>query len=184
VRFTDVIKDDRDKKTIVAMGRMRHQKGFDLLLKAFASCSNPEWRLVIFGEGQERKGFELLIRELGLEGKVFMPGVVKDSMSLLKQADLFVMSSRFEGFPNALLEAMACGLPVISFDCPSGPGEIIRNGVDGLLVAPEDVNAMADAMKRLMADGEERKRLGTRAIEVLDRFGIEKVMKKWEELLQ
>lgn len=184
--LSGVIKDYKDTRTIVAMGRMCQQKGFDLLIEAFAiaNASCPEWRLVIFGEGQERNNLTSLSKDMGISDKVFMPGLVKNPAHLLQDADIFVMPSRFEGFPNALLEAMACGLPVISFDCPSGPGEIIRNGIDGLLVPSEDVDALANAMKRLMADEEERKRLGARAVEVLDRFGIEKVMKQWEELLQ
>jgi len=182
----DVIDNYKAQGTIVAMGRMCRQKGFDLLIEAFAiaTVSYPEWILVIFGEGEERCNLFSLSKELGISNRVFMPGVVKEPIPLLQQADIFVMSSRLEGFPNALLEAMACGLPVISFDCPSGPNEIIRDGIDGLLVPPEDVDAMANAMKRLIEDEKERKRLGERAREVNDRFGIEKIMKQWEELLQ
>jgi len=172
--------------TIAAMGRLVPQKGFDYLLRAFQLCSarHSEWSLSIIGEGSDRHSLEDLRSQLGLAEKVRFLGTVKEPSTLLRQADLFVLSSRFEGFPLALIEAMACGLPVISVDCPTGPAEIIRNGIDGLLVRSGDVSALADAMDRLMSDANERESLASRAVEVVERFGVDKITGLWDEVLK
>jgi glycosyltransferase involved in cell wall biosynthesis len=174
------------KPSLVAMGRLSHEKGFDLLLRAFARLQDrhPQWTLTILGEGQLRAELESLRNSLGLDGRAHMPGRVKQPHTALAQADLFVMSSRREGFPMALCEAMACGLPVICAACSSGPKEIVRNGIDGLLVPTEDIDALAAAMDRLMRDEAERKRLASSAQQVTERFGVEKVMGIWEEALE
>jgi glycosyltransferase involved in cell wall biosynthesis len=175
-----------NRPTMIGMGRMTSQKGFDLLLKAFSIAVRelPEWRLVLLGEGEERSALEQLAERLGLAGKVFFPGRVQTPQAILRQAELFVLSSRYEGFPNALLEAMSCALPVISFDCQSGPSEIIRDGIDGLLVPAEDVEALASAMMQLMGDPAQRARLAVQVVHVTDRFGMEKVMALWDEVVE
>jgi len=171
--------------TVVAMGRLVQVKGFDLLIEAFARCAgkHPEWSLVILGEGEERSNLESLIVAKGLQDRVRLAGQVPRPSHILGQAELFVLSSRFEGFPNALMEAMACKLAVISTDCPNGPRDIVRDGVDGLLVPPDDVDALAKGMDRLMANPVERQRLGTAAMEVIERFSLEKIMSMWDELV-
>lgn len=170
--------------TIAAMGRLVRQKGFDILIEAFGRCAgkHSDWSLVILGEGPQRASLQNFAADLGIADRVNLAGQFLEPATVLKRADLFVLSSRYEGFPNALLEAMACQLPVVSTDCSGGgPREIIRDGVDGILVPPEDVAALADAMDRLMANSNERRRLGTRACEIIERFSIGRIMALWDE---
>jgi len=171
--------------SIIAAGRLTEQKQFDLLLKAFARLKDryPEWTLTILGEGPLRPMLESLCVQLELKDRVSLPGFVKNPHDYFRHANLFVMSSLFEGFPNALCEAMACGLPVISTDCTSGLRDIIRDGENGVLVPSGDEEALAAAMARLMGNKAERQRLGSRAVEVAERFSMGRVMGMWEEVL-
>ena len=173
-----------EPKWIIGIGRLSKEKGFDLLLEAFAQIAGKhvDWSLRILGDGPAFASLERQIRNLGLEGRALLLGRTSDPFPLLVESSLFVMSSRFEGFPNALCEAMACGLPVISFDCPSGPSEIIRNGVDGILLPRENLSALADAMDSLMSDPDRRKSLAAHAPEIIQRFGLERVLDEWEQL--
>jgi glycosyltransferase involved in cell wall biosynthesis len=125
-----------------------------------------------------------LARTLNIEKRVTFAGLVRDTAGLLKQSDIFVLSSAYEGMPNCLLEAMAMGLGVISTDCSPSIREIIQDERDGLIVPPSDVEALAYAMDRLLSDDEERARYGRRALEVRERFSLEKIMPMWEEVLE
>lgn len=170
---------------VAAMGRLVPQKGFDMLLQAFHLCSHAEqWSLVIMGEGEERQKLMAIIRELGLENRVFMPGRLRRPDLVMSKAEFFVLSSRFEGFPNAVIEAMACGLPVISFDCPTGPNVIIHDGKDGILVPREDITALARAMQSLISDASQRNQLGIEARKVVNNFSESKIMEKWQDLIR
>lgn len=171
---------------LIGVGRLSPEKGFDLLIRAFAriAADVPDWTLTIWGEGPERPALEALRAALGLDGRVEFPGRTAEPHARMAEAHLFALSSRFEGFPMALGEAMAVGLPVVAVDCPSGPRQLIRPGVDGLLLPPGDEAALAAGLAGLMTDGDERRRLAERAPEVIERFGVERVMTIWDDLLR
>jgi glycosyltransferase involved in cell wall biosynthesis len=176
---------DETRCVVLAVGRLDEQKGFDQLLAAFAALAPrfPEWDLVILGEGAERERLESQCDGLGLAGRVHLPGRAGNPGDWYQRADLYVMSSRFEGFPNTLAEAMAHGLPAVSFDCETGPREIVRHEEDGLLVPRDDPEALAAALDRMMADATLRAQFSERAVEVRERFSVHRVARQWEEFL-
>lgn len=182
-----VVNDNSNQngKVLMAMGRLVKQKRFDLLLKAFGDVAPkyPDWTLVIWGEGELRPSLEKLRDQLGLQERARFPGWNQQPYKEMEKSDLFVLSSEREAFALVIMEAMACGLPVVSFDCRTGPRNIIRDGIDGILVPPENVPALSKALDRLMGDELERNRLAERAPEVAERFSTEKVMGMWEELI-
>ena len=171
-----------DKK-LLSMSRLDREKGVDFLLHAFSRVAprHPSWVLDIWGEGPQRSMLEDLVNKYNLNERVRFRGFTQYPFEVMQRADLFVLPSRFEGFPNVLLEAMACGLPSVSFDCPTGPGQIIRHGIDGILVPPADVGALIAALDRLMGDESERARLAGKATEVTERFSVTRVMGMWED---
>ena len=176
---------ESEPPVIIGMGRLSQEKGFDRLLAAFAAVSTafPNWRLHLLGDGPLRAALQTEAERLGIAARVSFLGNITEPAGHLAAADLFVLPSRYEGFPNALLEAMAAGLPVLAFDCPSGPAAIIRPGVDGVLIQADDVPVLQEQMARLMADTGERQRLGRAAVEVLDRFGMPALLQQWINLM-
>ncbi len=169
---------------LIAAGRLIDLKGFDMLIDAFAAIADrhKDWGLTILGEGTLRSQLEQQVTKAGLTSRVHLPGRVNNAHAWFAQADLYVLSSRYEGLPCALCEAMSSGVPAISFDCESGPRDIIRDGVDGVLVPPADVPALASALDGLMSDKAKREQLGSRAAEVRDRFGLSQILTRWENL--
>lgn len=176
----------KDQRLLLGVGRLTEQKGFDLLVEAFARLALrfPEWVLVILGEGPLRRELEGQVMAHGLQNRVILPGVAGNIGEWYTRADIYVMSSRFEGFPNTLLEALAHGTPAVSFDCPTGPSDIIRHGIDGLLVPNGDVDALTEALSQSMGDEAMRRRFAQNAVEAGERFSIENIASLWERLFE
>lgn len=171
---------------LAAVGRFVPQKGFDLLIDAFAliASRHPNWTLVIWGDGPDRKALEKQRDERGLRERILMPGISDRPGSWLETADAFVLSSRFEGWGIVLLEAMAWGLPCVSFDCEWGPSDMIENGIDGILVPRENVRALAEGLSRIMDDPGLRQSLSQAAKTSTQRFSHKRVMAAWDEALE
>jgi glycosyltransferase involved in cell wall biosynthesis len=173
------------RKRVISLGRLHKIKQFDLMIRAFALLADefPDWDLWIWGEGPERAVLEAQIGQLGMGGRIFLPGRTLTPWAELAKAQVFAMSSSHEGLPMALMESMAMGLPVVSFDCPSGPKQLTRNGEDGLLIPPGDANSMAAALRRLISDDPLRAELGRKAaISVRERYSLKAVLQIWDEL--
>lgn len=172
-------------KDIVSVGRLAEQKNHELLIKAFAKIANKtDDNLVIYGEGERKETLVKLVRDLQLTDRVFFPGVVSDVSGTIKFAKMFVLSSSFEGMPNALIEAMVLGLPCISTDCPcGGPRELFDNQKNGLLVPVGDENELAEKMMNLIENEELRTEIGNRAKLAATRFSPETIFKKWETVI-
>jgi glycosyltransferase involved in cell wall biosynthesis len=170
------------RNLLLAVGRLSGEKQFGLLVDSFQSLASRHsgWDLVIIGEGPLRPALEAQVLAAGLEKCVFFPGRAGNVGEWYERADLFVLSSRFEGFPNTLVEAMAYGLPVVSFDCDTGPRDIIRHEVNGLLVPPGDVAGLTEALDQLMCDESLRQHFAARAVEVRERFSMVRIAGMWE----
>nr|WP_276208740.1 glycosyltransferase family 4 protein [Caulobacter sp. 17J65-9] len=175
-----------DRLVALAAGRLNPAKGFDNLVRAFGVLARrwPEWDLVILGEGDERERLKELIDELGLSGRVFMPGRAGNLSEWFSRAELFVLSSRTEGFPNILLEAMGAGVPAVATDCQTGPRELIDDGVNGLLAPEGDPLALANVLERLVSDPNLRLKFAEAGKVVRDRFAEPAIMLAWEEELR
>lgn len=172
------------RKVLLAVGRLSEEKNLAMLMQEFAELAprHPDWDLVILGEGPERRALEAMAVCSALKGRVFLPGITGNLAQWYARADLYVLCSRFEGFPNALAEALAHGLPAVSVDCDTGPRDIIRPNVDGLLVPPDDAGALRAALERVMGDSALRSSLARRATEARHRFSVERIATMWEDL--
>jgi glycosyltransferase involved in cell wall biosynthesis len=177
---------DLASRTVLAAGRLVYQKGYDMLIPAFAQvhAARPDWRLKICGGGELKGTLVDVVAEHGLEEVVELPGPCADLPGEMEQASVYALSSRFEGFPLVLLEAMGKGMAVVAFDCPTGPRDIIDDHRNGILVPPKDVDAFAAGLLELIEDEELRRRCGEAAAETARQYTIDAVGPRWEELFR
>ena len=174
------------EKRVIAVGRYAYQKGFDLLLQAWARIEkqNPDWQLAVYGDG-DRSPYKSQMKELGIDtSRCTLNGKVSDIEAEYLKSSLFAFSSRFEGFGMVLIEAMACGLPVVSFACPCGPRDIITNGVDGLLVENGNIEDLAEALSQLMNDNKQLGHLAEAGKKRAQYYRIETLAQKWKTLFE
>ena len=178
-------REQGDVQRLISLGRLTHQKGFDVLIESFAALAakHPGWRLAIYGEGPDRARWSACGPRAGARTGSSLPGLVKDSAEALGKASLFVLPSRFEGYPNALLEALACGMPVIATSCPGGTVEILANGAHGMLVPPDDVAAMTTALDAMLSTPDLRDAYAWKARRAVAELDIAVVGKRWLDLL-
>lgn len=185
--FVKPVFEGKRRPSIVTAGRMTKQKNQELLLKAFSTlaCKFPYVGIEIYGEGSEEGRLRNVIKEHGLEGRVKLCGYTCNLGDKIKDISLFVLSSDYEGMPNALMEAMALGLPCISTDCDGGGAKfLIENEKNGLLVPKGDVDALAKAMERMLSDRDFAERCGREAHKICERLAPEKIYGEWETFIQ
>ena len=172
-------------RVVVGAGRPMPQKGFDRLIKAWAQVAplHPDWRLHIYGEGRYGTSLQRVIDKQGLSDVVELKGWTDDISEVLSDASVFALSSRNEGLPMAVLEALGRGLAVVAFDCPRGPRELVSDGVNGFLVADGELGAFGAALSKVMDDDALRARLQAGALQTAERYSVDAVTQQWRELI-
>ena len=186
VQLPENWKNRRRGNTVTAVGRLTGQKQFHLLIKAFGyiAAQFPAWNLTIWGEGEDRKDLEDLRMRLGLEDRVKLPGLTDHPGQWVETADVFVLSSAYEGWPNVIVEAMAAGLPVISFDCEHGVTDMIEDGVSGRLVPLDNVSELASTMAEVLGDAELRQTLASNALAASERYKTDVIASQWMQIVE
>ena len=175
---------DYSVKRVISAGRYAYEKGYDMLLKAWALVNKdfPDWELHLYGDG-DRSPYLQQSELLGITDTVFLHPSTSDIAKKFSNSSIYVMTSRYEGFGLVLIEAMSCGLPCISFDCPYGPRNIIKNKYDGILVKSDDINELKESFTYLMSDATIRESYGMNALDSMKRYHKDAIMKKWLDLL-
>ena len=176
-------KTDFKKRRIVSVGRLSREKGHDVLLRAFASLPNQDWSLHIVGDGPEKPSLEGQTQKLGVSDRVVFHGHLKNFSHILGESEIFILPSYYEGFPNALLEAMSVPLACISSNCVAGPSDIIEHGKNGLLVEPGNVYELARAIEFMISDIELRKKLASEAYKVREKYRFDKIAQQYLDFI-
>lgn len=174
-----------ENKSVIAVGRLSYEKGFDYLIDVWKIIYHrfPDWTLDIYGEGALKIELQNRINEIGLSAVIKLRGVTNDIVTEYQNHSIYVMTSRNEGFPLVLIEGGSCGLPIVSFNCPNGPNEIVKHGHNGFLVSPVgNVKAMANYLMQLMSDRTLRKKMGCSSFELSKRFKLENIASEWISL--
>ena len=175
-----------DNKRVVAAGRLTQQKNFMSLIRAFSPITKrfPDWTLVVFGDGPEREALREEIHKTGLDKYVHLNGNTDNLEKEMLSSSIFALSSRFEGLPAVVLEALSCGIPVVAFACPCGPKDILQDGDNGFLVPPDDEDCFAERLGRLMEDDVLRKRMGAAALNRANDYSVERIVSLWMTLFK
>lgn len=174
------------EKTVVSVGRFAPEKGYDILIKAFCNVVNkhPEYKLILYGDGPCKNDLQGLVEILGLKSFVSFPGYIRNSEAVIRREGIFVLPSRFEGIPNALIEALSIGIPTISTDCtPGGPDLLTNHGERGMLVPVGDVQSLENAINELIEEPELRKEYSLRGPEILSVFSKDVISERWREVI-
>lgn len=175
---------DVENSRVITVGRLDAQKGYDYLIDAWNIVAKdfPDWKLDIYGNGSLRDSLRKQILDYGLEDKICLKGTTKDIEKEYLSSSIFVMTSRYEGLPMVLIEAMSCGLPIVSFDCECGPREVVHDGKNGFLVSTFDIESLADKLMLLMKDASQRKRMGKESRNISRKYDINVIMQRWISL--
>ena len=173
-------------KQVISLGRLPVQKGYDMLLDAWSRVvsMHPGWKLVIYGKGDDYVKLQVIIQQYKLGDSVHIFPPTRDIVNKYLESSVYVMSSRYEGFPMVLPEAMACGVPCVSFDAPCGPAEIISDGEDGFITPLGDVQRLAEKLSLLMSDDDLRIKMGKNARRNVMRYSVDRIMKQWVDLFE
>lgn len=177
---------DINLKQIISVGRLTYQKGFDMLCEVAKEVlkDNKEWTWIILGDGEDREKLQDKIKEYNLEGKLILKGNVSNIGDYYKSSSLYVMTSRFEGLPMTLLEARSYKLPIVSFNCLTGPAEIVENKVNGYLISPDNVSAMTNKINILLNDKDRLKTFSDNSLKDIEKFDVKSIIEKWTIVLE
>lgn len=185
IEIKEVKKCSLHSKQIVSVGRLTYQKGFDMLIDVAKDVleKNKEYKWLILGDGEDKNRLQEKINKYNLQDRLILKGKVSNVEDYYKNSSLYVMTSRFEGLPMTLLEAKSYKMPIVSFDCPTGPSEIIRNNINGYLVKANDIKEMSNKVNSVLLDDKKLKKFSDKAELDIDKFNINSIINKWTNIL-